>query len=87
MGATEWAIVTIISKDFMLLFAIAFICALPTSVYLMHQWLNGFANRTQISPALLIAVILSVGTISLLTIFFKTKKAASANPVESLRYE
>jgi putative ABC transport system permease protein len=87
MGATEWNIITIIGKDFLLLFVIAFVIAIPLSMYVMTQWLNGFANRTEISPLLLIGVILSVGTISMLTLLIKTKKAASVNPVKSLRYE
>lgn len=87
LGASVSQIVTMISKDFLLLIIIAFVVAAPLAWFGMHQWLQNFAYRTDISWwvfALGIAVIL---VIALLTLSFQTIKAAIANPVKSLRTE
>ena len=61
--------------------------AIPLSYYFMSKWLQGFAYRTEISAWIF---ILSCGialVIALATVSFHAIKAATANPVESLRYE
>jgi ABC-type antimicrobial peptide transport system permease subunit len=87
LGASVSQIVTMISKDFLLLIVIAFVIAAPLAWFGMHQWLQNFAYRTDISWwvfALGIAVMI---VIALLTLGFQTIKAAVANPVKSLRSE
>jgi len=87
LGASVSQIVTMISKDFLLLIVIAFIIAAPLAWFGMHQWLQNFAYRTDISWwvfALGVAVMI---VIALLTLGFQTIKAAIANPVKSLRTE
>jgi putative ABC transport system permease protein len=87
LGASVSQIVTMISKDFLLLIVIAFVIAAPLAWFGMHQWLQNFAYRTDISWwvfALGVAVMI---VIALLTLGFQTIKAAIANPVKSLRSE
>ena len=87
LGATLSNVVTLLSKDFLRLVAIAAIIAFPLAWWMMHQWLQDFAYRIHISWWVFgIAGILSV-LIALCTVSFQAIKAAIANPVKSLRTE
>ncbi|MDA3929352.1 MAG: hypothetical protein PF541_10370 [Prolixibacteraceae bacterium] len=53
----------------------------------MHKWLENFAYKTELSWWIFaLAGLLALG-IALLTVSFQSWKAATKNPVESLRYE
>jgi putative ABC transport system permease protein len=87
LGASVKDLVTILSKDFMLLVMVAFVLAIPFSVWIMSHWLQSFAYRVNISWWIYaIAGIISF-SIALLTIGFQAVKAALGNPVDSLRTE
>ncbi len=87
LGASVSDIVSILTKDFLLLVVIAFLIATPIAWWAMHKWLDNFAYRTPISAWLFAGAGLLTILIALLTICFQTIKAASANPVKSLRTE
>jgi putative ABC transport system permease protein len=53
----------------------------------MHNWLNDFAYRINISWWIFLAAGLLAVAIALATISFQAVKAAIANPVKSLRTE
>lgn len=87
IGASVPNIVSLLSKDFLKLVGIAAVIAFPVAWYVMHNWLQDFAYRSTIAwwiflAAGIIAVIIALGTIS-----FQAIKAATANPVKSLRSE
>ena len=87
LGASVSNIVLLLSKDFIKLIIVAFIIASPAAWFVMHNWLNDFAYRINISAWIfIIAGILSI-VIALTTISFQAIKAAIANPVKSLRTE
>ncbi len=87
LGATAGNIVYLFSKEFILLIGIAFVIAAPIAWYFMHQWLQDYAYRIDISWWIfLVGGFVSIA-IALLTISFQAMKAAIANPVESLRTE
>ena len=87
LGASMQGLVTLLSKDFIKLFLIALVFAVPVAWYSMNSWLDGFAYRIDIG--LQVFALAAVGTllVSLLAMSFKTIAAALANPVESLRDE
>ncbi len=87
LGATAGNIVYLFSKEFILLIAIAFAIATPIAWYCMHQWLQDYAYRINISWWLFAAGGLAAIMIALATISFQAIKAAIANPVISLRSE
>jgi ABC-type antimicrobial peptide transport system permease subunit len=87
LGATTGNIVYLFSKEFILLIAIAFAIATPIAWYYMHQWLQNYAYRINISLWLFAAGGLAAIIIALATISFQAVKAAIANPVKSLRNE
>jgi putative ABC transport system permease protein len=87
MGASVRQLLLLLSKDFLLLVTIAFLVAIPITWFIMHQWLQDFAYRIDISwwvfaVAGFIAIVIAFATIS-----FQAIKAALANPVKSLRTE
>lgn len=87
MGASVSHVVGMLSRDFMVLVAIAFVIGIPAGYYMMDKWLEGFAYRTDIT----LIVFLSAGFISMIiagvTVSFESFRAAKANPVKSLRSE
>jgi ABC-type antimicrobial peptide transport system permease subunit len=75
------------SKEFILLVAIAFVIAAPIAWYYMHQWLQGYVYRIDISWWIFVAGGFIAISIAVATISFQAIKAAIANPVKSLRTE
>lgn len=87
LGASTGNIVGLLSKDFLVLVALASIIASPLAFYGMNRWLQNFAYKTNIewwvfAVAGILAVIIAFGTISYLSI-----RAALMNPVKSLKAE
>ncbi len=87
LGASTGNIVYLFSREFILLIAIAFVIATPIAWYYMHQWLQDYAYRINISWWIFAAGGLAAIIIALATISVKAIKAAVANPVKSLRTE
>lgn len=87
LGASVGSIVTMLSKDFLKLVLVATIIAFPLSWLAMHNWLQDFAYRINISWWIFAAGGLIALIIAVVTISFHAIKAAIANPVKSLRTE
>lgn len=87
LGATAASIVYMFSKEFILLITIAFVIAAPIAWYYMQHWLQDYVYRINISWWLFLAAGAVALIIALLTISFQAIRAASANPVKSLRAE
>jgi ABC-type antimicrobial peptide transport system permease subunit len=87
LGASVSQIVSLISKDFILLVLYAFVIAAPLAWIGMNKWLQNFAFRTNISWWIFLSGAAIMIVIALLTLCFQTIKAAIANPVKSLRTE
>jgi ABC-type antimicrobial peptide transport system permease subunit len=87
LGASVSQIVSLISKDFILLVLFAFLIAAPLAWIGMNRWLENFAFRTEISWWIFLSGGAIMIVIALLTLGFQTIKAAIANPVKSLRTE
>lgn len=87
LGANVSTIVTLLSKDFLKLVGIASLIAFPLAWYAMSKWLDDFAYRIGIPWWIFLAAAVVAGIIAFLTISFQAIKAATANPVKSLRTE
>ncbi|UCE20975.1 MAG: ABC transporter permease, partial [Candidatus Aminicenantes bacterium] len=86
-GASVVEIVILLSKGFAKWVLLANIIAWPIAYLAVNKWLQNFAYRTNITIGILIfSGILALFT-ALLTVSTQTIKAATANPVDSLRYE
>src|SRR5882724_4522056 len=87
LGATETQITVLLSKNFTWLIIISFVAVSPITYWLLSGWLESFAYRIDINPAVfLVGGILSL-LIALITISYHTLRSARANPVKALRYE
>ncbi|TLV02164.1 ABC transporter permease [Dyadobacter luticola] len=85
LGASVASIVALLSADFLKLVFIAMLVAAPVGWYLMQTWLQSFAYQIDIQWwVFVLAGILSV-LIALLTVGFRSVKAAWMNPVQSLK--
>ena len=61
--------------------------ALPVAYYAMNKWLQNFAFRAGIGIGVFaLSLVISV-LIALFTVSLQTVKAATADPVNSLKYE
>jgi ABC-type antimicrobial peptide transport system permease subunit len=87
LGASEFALWRLLSKEFVWLVGIAFAVAAPTAWYFLHEWLAGYAYRTPLSPLVFGLAGLLTLAVTLLTVSYQTVKAARMNPVKSLRGE
>lgn len=87
LGASVPGIALSLSKNFLLLVLLANIIAIPAAIYGMNKWLQNFAYRIELSVWLFITSALLAFLIALLSVAYQAVKAASANPVKSLRYE
>ena len=87
LGASVSNIVMLLSKDFIRLIIVAFVIASPVAWFVMHNWLQNFAYRVNISWWIFLLTGLLAVIIAFATISFQAIKAAVANPVKSLRTE
>ncbi|MGD2294289.1 MAG: ABC transporter permease [Candidatus Aminicenantes bacterium] len=87
LGASVAGIVFHFIKQFALWVILANVIAWPMSYLIMRQWLRGFAYRTPMGwEVFTLSAILALG-IALITVSYQALKSATANPVDSLRYE
>jgi putative ABC transport system permease protein len=87
LGSSESSIVMLLSKDFIKLIFIAILISVPLCWWMMNDWLQGFAYRIQIGPAVFLESGLVALAIALATMTWQSLKAATANPMRSLRNE
>jgi ABC-type antimicrobial peptide transport system permease subunit len=87
MGSSVSGIVTLLSKEFMVLLGISFIIAWPISYYYMSKWIEHYPERITLGFGIFIPAALIAFAISAATISYRAVKAATANPAKSLKYE
>ena len=87
LGASVSGLVGLLSKEFLKLVAIAAVPAFLIAWYAMHNWLKDFAYRINIQWWVFVAAGLLAALIAFITVSFQAIKAATANPVKSLRTE
>jgi len=87
LGATVPGLINLQLKEYFKLIIAANIVALPAAYYLMETWLDDFAYRIQIGILpFLFAAIFSF-FIAVVTVWHQANKAATSNPIKSIRYE
>ncbi len=87
LGASAPQLAIRLSREFIVLVLAANVIAWPVAYYAMFRWLQGFAYRIGLSVWVFILAAAGAFFVALLTVSTQTFRAASANPVESLRYE
>ena len=87
LGASVNHVVTILSKDFIILVVIALVIAVPIAWLVAGQWLQDYPYRIELGWQIFVAAGALVVFIALSTVSFQAIKAAISNPVKSLRTE
>ncbi len=87
LGASVFNLWKLLSKDFVVLVSISLLIATPVAYYFMHNWLQSYQYRTNLSWRIFAATSIGALMITLMTVSFQAIKAAIANPVKSLRNE
>ena len=87
LGASVASIVSLLSRDFLLLVLLAFIIATPLAWWAGYKWLEDFQFRDRISWTLFLLSGGGMMSIALLTLSIRIIRAAMMNPVKSLKTE
>ena len=87
MGASVWGLVVMLGNDFVALFSFSLLAGIPIAWFLVNEYLSDYAFRTQIGGGTYIAISLFMLAVTLLSVGYQSIKAATANPVDSLRNE
>ncbi len=87
LGASVPGIVTLLTKEFIILVGVAIAIAAPLAWWGANKWLQDFAFRINIGWTVFAIGGATAIMIALITVSFQAIKAAVANPAESLRTE
>lgn len=87
LGASVISIVSMLTKDFIILIGISIAIATPLAYWGIYKWLQDFAFRINIGWSMFVIAGIIAVMIASLTVSFQAIKAAVANPVKSLRTE
>ena len=87
LGASVPTIFLLLSKNFIILVGISNLIAWPVAFIIMKNWLQNYAYHTNLSLFVFITAAFLAVLITLFTVSYQSVKAATANPVEALKYE
>ncbi len=87
LGASVAGITTLMSKDFLKLVAVSFVIASPIAWWAMKQWLSNYAYAVRIQWWVFVLVAAIALIISAISVSYQSIRAATSNPVKSLRTE
>jgi putative ABC transport system permease protein len=86
-GASTPGLMLMLNFGFIKWVFAAMLISVPLAVYLLNEWIERFAYRTELSWWVFAAGCLSACLIAIITISWHSWKASTRNPVEALRYE
>ena len=87
MGASTWDILLLLNRGITWLVLGAALLATPLAWYLMQQWLSDFAYQVAIRPQVVAGAAAAALAVAWLAVSYQSLKAATRNPVESLRHD
>ncbi len=87
LGASVASLISLLSADFLKPVLLAGVLAIPVAYFAMRYWLQSYPFRIDMVWWLFLIPFLLVVGIALLTVSYQTLRAATRNPVRSLRYE
>jgi ABC-type antimicrobial peptide transport system permease subunit len=87
LGASIQQLLLLLSKEFAILIALAFMIAIPMTWWMMNGWLSNYAYRISINPLVFLLVAAAVALLAWITISLNASRTALKNPVTSLRSE
>ncbi|NQT79071.1 MAG: ABC transporter permease [Candidatus Aminicenantes bacterium] len=87
VGASISRIVMLLSKEYAKLIVIANVIALPVTYFIMRDWLQNFYYRIKLGLEWFVLSAVLVLVIALISVSYQAMRAASADPVDALRFE
>ncbi|MFC1726612.1 ABC transporter permease [candidate division KSB1 bacterium] len=87
LGASISNIVLLLSREFILLVAVSNIIAWPVSYYFLNKWLQNYVYHAELGVMVFLVSAFTAILIALITVSFQAFKAASSDPVKSIRIE
>ncbi len=87
MGASVLDLVMMLGHDFISLFAFSLFIGIPIAWYFVNEYLSDYAFRTQINGGIYLSISIFMLVVTMLSVGYQSIKAATANPVDSLRNE
>jgi putative ABC transport system permease protein len=87
IGGTVWDVVRLLTGEFARLVLLANVVAWPVAYWLMQRWLAGYAYRIDLGASPFVAGALIALAVALFTVGGVAARAASAKPLNALRYE
>lgn len=87
VGASIFQLWKLLSNSFILLVLISCLIAIPVSFYLLYNWLQQYDYRVDMPWWVFVVTAFGATLITLVVVSLQTIKAASINPVKSLRNE
>ena len=87
LGASMLNILNIFATELGILTLISFLIASPVAYFMMQKWLSDFAYKIDLGIGVFALALAGTLVVAALTVGFKALRAATANPVESLKSE
>ncbi|GAB2960643.1 ABC transporter permease [Hymenobacter coalescens] len=87
LGAGVGSIVGLLSREFLVLVAVAALIAFPAAWLAMNRWLQDFAYRIDIPLWAFMAAGALAAAVAFLTVGYQAVRAATANPIKNLRVD
>ncbi len=85
LGASVSSILLLLNREFVILVGVAFLIASPIAWWVIENWLNGFAYRTNVSFLGLIGIGFGALLLTVIAVTLQTWQAAQTDPVDVLR--
>ncbi|WP_294081919.1 ABC transporter permease [Proteiniphilum sp. UBA5384] len=87
LGSSVGEILALLNKTYLITLSVCFVIAIPIASFAVIKWLENFVFRTPIYWWVFVLAGLAVLLITLVTISWQSWRAATANPVDSLKTE
>ena len=87
LGASQWNLFYLLSSSFTKQVIVAFVIASPIAYFIMRDWLQKFVYSVNIGVGVFIVAGVAAILVALITVSYRSLRAANSNPVGSLRQE
>ena len=87
LGARAGLLFVLLSREFLLLVALAFAIATPRAWWGMERWLSGYAYQAPRGAGIFLVAGVAALVTAIATVSYQTWKAVRTNPVRALRSE
>lgn len=87
LGAETAQLISLLSREAVMLIAVASLVAVPASIWTSNLWKAGFAIHSPIDYFIMVLVFVGALAVVFSVVFLQSYRVAKANPVDSLKYE